>query len=237
MLSLWNKENRNLASTASTPYMAQTLYSLTCFLIGSDGTFQVKIDRTELVGNLKDAIKEKKPVALKDVDADQLTLYKGNIKNSIATNKPKRMKELERLSQNLSECTFLNDEEVELSEIFGNNEGQQQRLKPYVLVELPQGEPRKPVARSSPIQFYTLADNNSLHLLPCNDSLIIHYHRPTYLSLIVYHSPITPYRPTSTSTPWSTSRSQPVHLHAGNSGLGNHRLRSNISFGRTTGIQ
>jgi len=99
-----------------------------------------------------------KPVALKDVDANQLTLYKGNIKNSIVKQRLELMEELGRLSQNLSECTLLNDEVEELSEIFGNNVAE---FKPFVLVELPQGEPRKPVVRSSPIQFYTLADNNS----------------------------------------------------------------------------
>jgi len=134
ILSLWNKESRNLASP---PQMAQ--YNLTCFLIGGDRTFQVEIDRAKFVGNLKSAIKEQKPVALKDVDADQLTLYKGNIKNSIATKRPERMKELGRLSQNLSECTLLDDLEV-LSDIFGETPPTGQVCF-ILLVELPQGEP------------------------------------------------------------------------------------------------
>jgi len=154
MLSLWNKENRNLASTASTPYMAQTLYSLTCFLIGSDGTFQVKIDRTELVGNLKDAIKEKKPVALKDVDADQLTLYKINVDVN-ATDKNTYILAVQDISQDLSnsqKATELNPVD-ELSEVFET--GPPPKKKIHILVTCPAGESIKaavcgPVAETAP---------------------------------------------------------------------------------------
>jgi hypothetical protein len=47
------------------------------FLVGSNSAaFSVKIDSSETIDELKEAILAKKPHDLKDIDADRLTLYK-----------------------------------------------------------------------------------------------------------------------------------------------------------------
>jgi hypothetical protein len=52
--------------------------SLNCWVRGSDvgRTFEVKISKTETVVALKKAIRNEKPAAFRDVDADTLDLYK-----------------------------------------------------------------------------------------------------------------------------------------------------------------
>ena len=96
--------------------MAQTLYNLTCFLIGDKTIFKVEIDSAKEVGNLKNAIKQQKQAALKDVDADKLTLDRVTINRSLEPEA--RIHELQRLSNNSSECTPLGDDMRELSDIF-----------------------------------------------------------------------------------------------------------------------
>jgi hypothetical protein len=57
------------------------LLKLNCFLQGDEAgnIFPVKIAKTESVGTLKEAIKEKKVVAFERVDADTLKLWKVSI--------------------------------------------------------------------------------------------------------------------------------------------------------------
>jgi len=54
------------------------ILELYCWVLGdqADRVFPVKIAGTESVGNLKDAIKEKKKPALEHITADSLTLWK-----------------------------------------------------------------------------------------------------------------------------------------------------------------
>jgi len=97
--------------------MAQTLYNLSCFLIGGDRYFKVEIDPAKEVANLKSAIKAQKPLALKDIEADQLTLYKIDVD---ATDQNTYITIVQDISQDLSnteKATELNDAH-DLSEVF-----------------------------------------------------------------------------------------------------------------------
>jgi hypothetical protein len=60
--------------------MSRTL-ELNCLVLGDDSSniFPVKIESTESVGTLKDAIKEKKQERFKSVDADSIVLWKVSI--------------------------------------------------------------------------------------------------------------------------------------------------------------
>ena len=62
--------------------MSRTLY-FNCFVLGVDmsSMFLVKIAKSETVGTLKDAIKDKKPYCLNNIDPNKLTLYKVLIPN------------------------------------------------------------------------------------------------------------------------------------------------------------
>jgi Crinkler effector protein N-terminal domain len=74
------------------------MYPLWCIVIGESTPFPVAIGETQSVGELKDAIKKKKPAYLKDIDADGLTLYQVNIDASTDEN---TTKEVENISPNL----------------------------------------------------------------------------------------------------------------------------------------
>jgi len=111
--------------------------SIWCFIIGDNQTFQVRIDPAGSVDDLKTQIKKRNQVGLKDIDADRLTLYQAELKGSIARVRQDRIDELKRLSQNLNECTFL-DELQQLSDFFGENSEEKQC---YAIVQLPKGEP------------------------------------------------------------------------------------------------
>ena len=54
------------------------VFTLNCWARGPDAgrIFEVKISGTETVTALKEAIKDKKPAAFRDVDANALDLYK-----------------------------------------------------------------------------------------------------------------------------------------------------------------
>lgn len=114
------------------PQMSKIIW---CFFIGGNKTFSVKIDPTESVDALKNQIKSTKSHQLSHVDADDLILYRAKINSPIE--KDERIKELGRLSQNLDECLVLDDEEQEVSEIFGDNPPGE---KYYTLVWIPEGE-------------------------------------------------------------------------------------------------
>ena len=59
------------------PYFMAATLQLNCWVFGDDDSqvFPIKIENTESVGILKDAIKDKK-IALQHLDADSLTLWK-----------------------------------------------------------------------------------------------------------------------------------------------------------------
>jgi len=64
------------------PSCCQMTYTLTCMILGEKTLFPVKINETQLVGELKDKIKEKGEIRFKDIDAFELDLYKLNVAKS-----------------------------------------------------------------------------------------------------------------------------------------------------------
>jgi len=114
--------------------MAQTFYNLSCFLIGGDTIFKVKIDPTDEVANLKNAIKEQNKVRLQDVDAIDLTLYMAEIGTHLYPTTAMRINKLNSLT--LDECQALGVEEP-LSANFGENS---QSKRKYTIVKIPEGK-------------------------------------------------------------------------------------------------
>jgi hypothetical protein len=111
-------------------------YTIDCLLIGGTTTFEVTLEESCTVHQLKKAITQKKPHTLANVDADQLTLYRVEIDIKISRNEASRIDALTLQSQNLNEDEAL-DEEKQLSVIFGQTP---QGKKEYILVPVPEGE-------------------------------------------------------------------------------------------------
>jgi hypothetical protein len=111
--------------------MSNTIW---CFIIGDHKIFEVTFDPAGSVDGLKDRIKAKKSGDLKDIDADNLILYRAEVDDSIDKQKKTRIVELKRLSENLSECLELDDEKKLLSKYLGEGK------KYYTLVQLPEGK-------------------------------------------------------------------------------------------------
>jgi len=118
----------------STPQMAQTLYNLSCFLIGGDTIFKVKIDPTNKVANLKNAIKEQNKVHLQDIDAIDLTLYMAEIDTHLYPMTTMHINNLNSLT--LDECQLLGVKEL-LSANFGENSQSKQK---YTIMKIPEGK-------------------------------------------------------------------------------------------------
>jgi len=114
--------------------MAQTLYNLSCFLIGGDTVFKVKIDPTDEVANLKNAIKEQNKVRLRGVEADYLILYMAEVDTHLYPTTAVRINKLNSL--NLDGCQLLETEEP-LSRYFGESS---QSKRKYTIVKIPEGE-------------------------------------------------------------------------------------------------
>ena len=113
-------------------------FSIWCFFVGDpDGNiFEVNIDGngTITANRLKEQIKAKKR-ALKDIDADHLTLHRVIIDSSLQ--KKARKTELNRLSENLNEDTELDAAEVLSASNYNNPP---ERKKYIILVRAPEGE-------------------------------------------------------------------------------------------------
>ena len=124
-----------MGSTTSSPLYRMPLPDVAwCFLVGSDSTFSVNIDdlRTRTVHHLKVAIKAKTGFS---APAYALTLYRVAIDES--HDDQKRISELKQISQNLKECTEL-DEMQELSKTFSEIPPQGKAY--YILVPTPKSQ-------------------------------------------------------------------------------------------------
>ena len=110
------------------------VYTLWCLVLGDKTTFSVKVDGTQTVDELKEAIKNQALHKFENVDAYELTLYR--VEGDQSCTWQERIDEFERLSQNLNEGTKLGDVEQQLSEIFG--ESPPKGKKYYILVVPPQ---------------------------------------------------------------------------------------------------
>jgi hypothetical protein len=69
----------SLFLSLSLPAITMTTLTLFCLVDGQSTSFPVEISSDKAVGQLKDAIKTKKPNDLRDVDADKLTLWRVDI--------------------------------------------------------------------------------------------------------------------------------------------------------------
>ncbi|KAF9992579.1 hypothetical protein BGZ79_002908, partial [Entomortierella chlamydospora] len=97
--------------------MTSEKVKLFCILDGDSTAFPVKVATDESVGDLKDAIREKKPNDLQDVDADTLILWHVSIPST-----PKRQITLGNLTDEekaTKKPEELEDPTIEISEVFG----------------------------------------------------------------------------------------------------------------------
>ena len=168
----------NLVSTSSSPSTSSVLMpSIYCSLVGEDEVFLVDIDESQTLDHLKEAIRAKRKRVPGVFDAHDLTLYQGVLDESHSPGM--RLLEIKRLSENLHTCPKLDP--------FGQPSTMSQSPptgKLYIiLIQIPQCES---IYCEGVVLMADVANADAT----CNDSLIIHY-RPIYLSLIVYHSPIT----------------------------------------------
>ena len=155
-------------------------YTVIYGILGHQEIASVEIDSDKPVSELKNKLKDAK-LALALLDANKLTLFKVDI--SVPNNK----REYSELIKSIIERTITLNREQELwnpVEKLSTIQSGFPEGKIHILVELPAGE-----------SFSSRLSRDVAEIA----SPIIHY-RLIYLSLIVYHSPITPYRPTSTST-------------------------------------
>jgi len=94
--------------------MSSTLH-LNCLVLGDDAShvFVIKMERTESISALKDAIKDKKRHAFQHVDADTLVLWKVSIPVSRS------------LTENLGKLDFVDEDSLlpveELSDVFSDS--------------------------------------------------------------------------------------------------------------------
>lgn len=114
--------------------MATEEYVISCFIPGSESTFLVDVEKTRDVNHLKHKMKKQKQT-FAGIDADHLILYRATIKTPLV--KKARIEELERVAQSSSELMELDDEERELSDIFGESPP---GTRFYVIVRIPESE-------------------------------------------------------------------------------------------------
>ena len=116
-------------------------YKIFCILPGGRPAFAVKIEQTETVSDLKDAIRAKKDNELVAIDADALSLYHVNVG---ALDMQKAIVEVEGIFQDLS--TSENREWLNpittLESIFGASGPPRDKI--HILVLVPGGESMDP---------------------------------------------------------------------------------------------
>ena len=112
------------------------VYTLFCIVLGKKSTFSVKVDETQTVDELREAIKNKKPIDFKDVDADHLTLHK--IKIVIPDDKDK----YKAIKDEVTRPGYVFDPKIELYPMFKISEyfKQDPERGIHILVELPQSK-------------------------------------------------------------------------------------------------
>jgi len=106
-------------------------YKIFCILRGGRPAFSVKIDKTETVDDLKEAIKTKVTQALDGVEANALTLYQVNID---ASDMEKAIVEAEIRFQGLKNLTRLSEAKT-LEGVIGSSPPPIERI--HILVQAP----------------------------------------------------------------------------------------------------
>jgi Crinkler effector protein N-terminal domain len=109
------------------------VYTLLCIIIGETTLFSVKINETQLVDELKDAIKKKAEPKLDAFAAHELTLYQVEID---ASNEA-CIEEVKSKCKNLSQLSMLNPV-FELGDCFDSSGPLRRAI--HILVEPPRGE-------------------------------------------------------------------------------------------------
>ena len=109
--------------------------TLLCFIPGGKSVFSVEIDKTKIVDQLKDAIKEKKKQTLANVEADALILYRVAIDPTLDNDQQETT--LTQLSENWGEHNKLINTSY-LSAIFDVAPPDGKTW--LTLVQIPQGE-------------------------------------------------------------------------------------------------
>ena len=107
-----------------------------CYFAGESTVFSVNIDEARTISDLKQAIKTATKPTLAGVDADVLTLYRVAIDDPVNRKVNEYIRDLKRLSQNLKECTEL-DEMHQVSEVFGETPPPGKSY--FILVWTPEG--------------------------------------------------------------------------------------------------
>src|SRR5260221_2152881 len=104
---LWNNKSRGSPQTWTPPLLYQ-MPPLWCLLIGDENLFSVDINQSSTVEQLKKKIKTENQHDL-NIDPRKLTLYRAEVDDSIDKYKTTLITELNRLSENLSECRELDE--------------------------------------------------------------------------------------------------------------------------------
>jgi Crinkler effector protein N-terminal domain len=113
-------------------------YTLLCIVIGGTTPFAVKIDETQLVDELKKAIKKEAEHTCRAFDAYELTLYKINIDISNDNTCDKIIHDISRGDYKFSEKRKLNPT-FKVSEYSGETGFPEKTI--HIFVEFPSGEP------------------------------------------------------------------------------------------------
>ena len=109
-------------------------YTVSCAIIGHKALFSVKINKTQTVDELKDAIKAKKQDALASFDASSLMLYKVDIDIS---KKETLAEVMLQISQSLIK---VNEELNPFFTIREYYKAAPRRKSIHILIQLPRGE-------------------------------------------------------------------------------------------------
>ena len=119
------------------PAFMSEFFTFNCAIIGTNTAFSVKLNKTQLVAELKERIKTAKFKVLASVEADRLTLYKVNLDVSTAET---NSKVLQAIEQNSVYCVR-EELQVQLSELSSTfKETDLPKTAIHVLVKCPAGE-------------------------------------------------------------------------------------------------
>ena len=172
----WRVVTSNLVSTSSI-----LMAYVWCFLIADYSIFPVDYDTIQTVGHLKKAIKEEKKQTLANVEADALILYRVDFELS---NDEKHLEQVKEFRPELNQHNKLKSWHT-LSQVFRELVLPESTI--HILVIPPEGESIIGSSACSVVMLTFPYCQQPLY----RGAPTIHY-RPTYLPLIVYHSPITP---------------------------------------------
>ena len=116
------------------------VYPLNCIVLGEKNIFQVKINETQSVIELKQEIKKGKDIRFKDIDADELTLHRIKINLDVSDED-----EYDRILDEVSKPGYMFTSKRklrdawEISQYFGDP-SHRPKMTIHILMELPQSK-------------------------------------------------------------------------------------------------